>query len=1177
MDQTRFVLFIFALRRICRLLPGLMVLAFCTLLLAGNVAQADNLYGSIRGVVTDPSGAAIPGVKLTATNSATGVSKQVTSAADGTYGFLQLAIGDYSVRADATGFQPFTANKVHLDVDTVYVENIKLTLGAVSQEVSVEANPVQVESATPQLGTVVEAQQIVNLPLIGRNWIALQELQPGVVGGSDRFGTGGNTHTDFATNGGESQFNVFLIDGTDTNDLLLNEQTFTPNEDAIAEFRMVTSTLNPEYARSSGAIVNAVIKSGTNSFHGDVFDFYRDTFLDSRSYFATSVNPFHENQFGGTIGGPVIKNHTFFFFAYQGIRENAPQTNNGVNNGNVETPVFLTGQTTGTTPFPDLPTSTNTSPFPLVGDTGATYPAGTPYSTIFSAGTIPVADINPVTAKLLRYVPAPNTSTTAGGPLNAFSFDATQQYSDNQYLYRIDQVFNSKDTLWGTWFNEAIPVNVPVPFIGATLPGFGETDLEHFKFLSLSWTHVINDHMINELRGGYNRFNYAAVFPQNPTQPSSAGFAITPQDTSGAQLPVVQVTGLFNLGFSEDGPQPRIDQVYQATDNLSVIRGRHTLKFGFDMRRWQVTNPFLSNNDGFYQFQPFGTYSTGDTGADFLLGIPALYIQSSGSLEEARAQQYYTFAQDQFKIRPNLTLTYGLGWQIETPPVNGAFNGHGQVAFKAGQQSVVFPNAPVGVVYSGDPGVNPAGPTQWGNLGPRIGFAYSPDWGWLTGGPGKMSIRAGFGIYYDRSEIEQADQVVGMPPFAISAQNGVTAPGAAVTGVNPSFANPFTDIATGTTVANPFPFKGFPSTVNFATTPGLEPIYGFCCAGLAPRTKDPRVSNYNLTVQRQLTGSTILTVGYVGSEGRFLTYGVPQNIVTGLDATDTPITPYSLPVYGSIDTLFSGGNSNFNALEASVEKRMSHNLQFLVSYTYGHSIDNTSGFENSTFGTFGNNFGGFGGATRPTNPYCFRTCDYGSSIYDARQRLVISYGYQLPGFHGDWLVSRLTRGWTITGITTFQTGFPIDVADLSAPSGGCDLGGDFSCWDGPNQVAPVKYMNPRTTGYWFSPNSFAQVSCAPNCPAAGVSPTSVAAYGNAPRNPLRGPGINNWDFVLFKDTAITESTKIELRIEAYNMFNHTQFDPAGVNANVSAGPTLFGTITGARSPRLMQLAVKFYF
>ena len=1161
-------------------------LGLLAILLLARAARADNLYGSIRGTVTDPSGAAVPDVDVTATNIATGTSQHVTTSATGAYSFLQLAIGDYTLKVTKTGFQAFTANRIHLDLNQVYVQDIPLTLGAISQEVSVEANQVQVESDTTQLGTVISSQQILDLPLIGRDWINLQALQPGVMGASDRFGTSGPP--DYSTFGGESQFNVFLIDGTDTNDDDLNTATFVPSEDAISEFRMVSSTLNPEYARSSGAVLSAAIKSGSNSFHGDAFDFYRDTFLDARNYFSPTVSPFHQNQFGGTIGAPIVKNHLFAFFSYQGVRASSPQTNDGVVGGVKTTNVFLNGQATGTTAFPGLSTSTNTSPFPLVGDNGTTYPAGTPYKTIFSAGTVPTADINSIAKTLLAFVPAPNTATATGGPLNAYTFDSTRSVTDNQYIYRIDQVFNSKDSLWGTWLNEKEAIIDPVPFQGGTLPGFGEIDGESFKFLTLSWSHVINDHMVNELRGGNNRFNYQAVFPQTPELPSAAGFSITPQDPAGAGLPYIAVHGLFSLGFSEYGPQPRLEQLYQGGDNLSWVVGRHTMKFGFNMRRWEDLNPSLSTNSGFFEFNTYGTYSTSNAGADFLLGIPAFYEQASGGLEDARTRQYYSYAQDNFKLRPNLTLIYGLGWTIDTPILNEAYNGHGQLAFEPGKQSTVFPNAPLGIVYSGDPGVNAAGPTQWRNLGPRVGFAYTPDWGWLTGGAGKTSIRAGYGIYYDKTEIEQAGQVgFGVPPFAISSINGVTGTGAAVSMINPGFAKPFTDINTGATVPNPYPFNGFGSSVNFATTPGLEPIYTPCCASVDPfKTRDPRVSNFNLTVERQVDPSTIVTLGYVGSISRGLSYGVPLNTAT-LGPGNTLKYPYNLDVYGPIDVIFSGGNANYNGLQASVNKKMSHGLQFLVSYTYSHALDDTSGFENSSFGEYGGETGGFGGSIRSSNPYCFPKCDYASSAYDAHQRLVISYAYQIPGVRGDWIVSRLTRGWTVTGITTFQTGFAEDVADVSEPSGGCDGAADFTCWDGPNQVGPVKYENPRTTGFWFNPSAFPQVPCSvglpkmgstpaiPGCTVLGVAPNSVLAYGNAPRNPIRGPGLNNWDFVLYKDTAITESMKVQLRLETYNIFNHTQFDPNAITTDASSGT--FGQISAARNPRFMQIAAKFYF
>jgi Carboxypeptidase regulatory-like domain len=1152
-------------------------LALCALsLMPLNVARADNLYASIRGTVSDPTGAGVPDVTVTATNVATGVTQQVTSASDGSFSFLQLAVGDYNVTANKAGFETFTAAKIHLELNQVYVVPIPLTLGAVSQEVTVQANGVQVDTTTTQLGTVVEAPQIVSLPLIGRNWQQLQQLQPGVVASSDRFGQDDM----FATNGGESQFNMILIDGTDTNDLSLNTNTFVPSEDAISEFKMVTSTMSPEYARTSGAILNAVIKSGTNHFHGDAFDYYRDTFLDARNYFAASVSPFHENQFGGTLGGSIIKNHTFGFFSYQGIREGVPQTSNGVESGVQTTPVFASGQDTGTTPFAGLAASTNTSPFPLVGDDGVTYAAGTPYSTIFSTGVIPTADINSVASGLLKYIPAPNT-TLGGAP--AFTFNATEAESRNQYLYRIDQVFSSKDILWGTWFNETVDVTEPVSFFGGNLPGFGERDGEHFKFLTLSWSHVFNDHMVNELRGGYNRFNYAAGFPNPAVSPSAAGFSITPQDPAGAGLPLITVTGLFDLGFSPYGPQPRIDQLYQATDNFSIIEGRHTLKVGFDMRRWEELSPSLGYNSGEFAFRSYGTFSTGVPGADFLLGIPAWFTQGSGGLEDARTRQYYSYVQDEFRYRPNLTLIYGLGWTIDTPDINIAYDGHGQMAFRPGEQSTIFPGAPVGIVYQGDAGVSAAGPTQWKNFGPRLGLAYSPDWGWLTGGPGKTSIRAGFGIYYDKSETEQAGQVgFGVPPFATSTLSGVLGSGAPVLSINPGFANPYADIATGATVPNPYPFTGYPSNVDYATTPGLEPVFGPCCAVVAKKFLDPRMTNYNLTVQRQVGTNTIVTVGYVGSVARNLSYGMPINVVTGLDATNSPVFPYPIGVYGPIDTIFSGGNSNYNALQASIDKHVSNGLELLASYTWSRSFDDTSGFENSSFGEYGGQGGGYGGSIRASNPYCFPACDYAASVFDAPQRLVVSYVYQIPGMHGGaWWLGRLTQGWTISGITTFQEGFPVDIADLANPSGGCQEG-DFSCWDGPDQIAPVHYMNPRSPGHpWFSASSFAPVPCSPvtGCPSIGISPTSVVAYGNAPRNPIRGPGLNNWDFALYKDTSINESMKIQLRMEAYNLFNHTQFNPDGLSTDlISAAITpSFGSISEAQNPRLMQLVAKFIF
>jgi hypothetical protein len=1172
------------------------VLGVCALfLLRADVAKADNLYGSISGTVTDPTGAAVPDVLVAATNVATNVSLQVTTQSDGSYAFLQLAIGNYSIKVEKSGFQTFAAAGIHLDAGTVYTQNVSLVIGAVTTEMTVKADQVQVETTTTQLGTVIDSNQIVNMPLIGRNWFQLQQLEPGVEGASDRFGTG-QGGANFSTNGTQTQMGSFLVDGTDTNDIVLNTQTFNLDPDAIAEFQEVTSTINPEFARASGAIVNAVTKSGSNSFHGDAFEFYRDTFLDSSNFVTKTVAPYHQNVFGATVGGPIVKNHTFFFFSYQGTRLGGPEA--GVASTNV--PVYTVAQRGGAFGAGAFAASTDVSPFPLWGDTcpapGAQCAAGTPYSTLFASGNVPTQDFNSVSATLLsKYIPSPNAKLDPSDPaLDSFTFNPTTTQKHDQYMFRIDQQLGSRDKLWGTWMQEAAPTSETIPFpgTGANIPGFPEVDDEHFKFLTLSYTHILNDSMVNELRAGYNRFNFNAVNPQVPTLPSSVGFAITPQDPGGSGLPVIDVASLFDLGFSNDAPQPRKDQTYEVVDNFSWSKGRHTLKFGFDMRRWQVWNPFLFQNAGSFTFNGAGPFSTGVPGADLLLGIPDSYSQGSGQLEIDRAQQYYSYVQDAFKIRSNVTLIYGLGWTVDTPMIDIGYDGHAQITFLAGQQSAVFPNAPLGILYEGDKNANPAGTTHFSNFGPRLGLAYSPSSGWpawLTGGPGKTSIRAGFGIYYDRSETEQSDQVsAATPPFAISSQ-GYGSIG------SPGFANPFSNLTdSALTVANPFPFPGAPSTVDFATTPGFEPVWGPCCARVAQDTKDPLVQNYNLTIERQLGSSTILTLGYVGSEAHHLSIALPLNVATnitpclldpdcgvftqtGASGAGTHPTDFLYPanVYGTIDSIYSIGRSNYNAFEANLNKKLSHGLQLTVSYTYAHSLDNGSGFENSGFaGSFGG-FGGFGEA-RSSNPYCWPKCDYASSSFDATHRLVISYFYEIPGVHGNWMVSRLTRGWTIAGITTFQTGFPLDVTYSADPSLGCQPAqSDFVCWDGPDQVGKVQYLNARTTGSWFSGSAFA-------APAAYATPSSASVvtlplgYGDAPRNSMRGPGRNNWDFELYKDTQINERLKFELRMEAYNVFNHTQFDPNGIITDLNFGSS-FGAETAAYSPRLMQLALKLYF
>lgn len=1158
--------------RVVKLLGLLLVCG----MLSSRPATADELYGKIRGVVTDQTGAVVAGAKITSMNIQTGISKTIESGPDGSYEFLQLnAPGVYNLSAEHTGFKTYEANGIQLLLNQVYVLNIQLEVGGVAQEISVEAAPTQIQSSSIELGTDITGAAIEDLPLNGRNWIQLQQLQPGVEGASDRFGTG-SMGTNFATNGAQTQQNAFYVNGVDTADISLNVAGVIPSPDAIGEFHMVTSTINPEYGRNSGAILNAVIKNGTNQFHGDGFEFFRETGLDARNFFQSTVSPFHQNQFGGTVGGPITVPHvyngrdkSFFFFSYQGTRNIVPQA------FGVPT-VYSQDQRNGD--FPSLATSTGSSAFPLVGDNGATYPAGTPYSTIFSNGTIPAADMNPLATKLTnQFVPLPNA------PGNGYTFNPSNTEVDDQYITRIDQNFSEKDAIWGYWLWERTPATSTLPFNGATVPGFSQVNYFHGQQYAISWNHTFNPTTLNEARFGYFRFNFNAVNPQSPINPTSYGFTgVTPQNAAVASLPVMDVVGQFTLGFSLFGPQPRLENTYQAIDNFSKIVGRHTLKAGFTMDRFEVYNPFYAYLSGFYLFAGIGAFTTGNPGADFLLGVPDEYVQTNGAIINARSREYYTYAQDEFKIRPNLTLTYGVGWDIETPYLNLNYGGRDVNAFRPGVQSTVFPTAPPGVLWPGDPGIGSSGGvrTPYHDFGPRLGFAWSP------GSSQKWSIHAGAGIYYNRTEEEVALQNLSTPPFSL------TSFGVGGIGGSPSLAAPYTGwcpqkgaAPTPCSATNPFPFvaPGVGSAVNFAP---FEPM---TINTLSPNFGVPTSYNYNLTVERQLSNSATLSVAYVGNMARHLEGNFelnPAGQAPGVNpvAAAAGCTPANLGScapqtfaynpqttgLGAINQQATDFNSNYNSLQVSLNKRMSHGLSFLAAYTWSRYFDQNSTADNQD------------GFLQPgVNPFSFAGM-YAPSDNDAPQRLVFSYDYTLPFYRFVPHARQLVDGWKLVGITTFQSGFPILVANTADPSLTCWSQvevDDVPCWDRPNRVAgvPLGVGNPRTytinglSNYWFNPAAFSSAA-----PGTGT--------GTSSRNPLYGPGINNFDIALEKDIHFTESKYIELRLESYNSFNHTQFSPGSYQPNNNIGGVVsdindprFGRVISASGARVLQLGGKIYF
>jgi hypothetical protein len=1154
--------------------------------------MADNVYGTIRGAVTDTTGAVVQGAQVTATNTGTGIPYTTKTGDSGLYEFLQLPIGTYTISASKQGFKNYKSTGIQLAVNQAYNQPIPLQVGTASETVEVRANAVQVETTDIQQKTLVGSQQIVDLPLIGRNFTQLEQLAPGVMASNDRFGT-------FAVNGSQTQQSSYLVNGTDSNDIALNTPGILPSPDAIQEFNLISSTINPEYGRNSGGIVNALIKSGTNAYHGNVFDFYRDTFLNTRNFFTVGPQQpiFHQNLFGGTFGGPAHKDKTFFFLSYQGTRNatSAPTTNTVFTGaeraGNLAVDFF-----DGSARAARMLRNTRTTPVPLIGDDGVLHPAGTAWmgsgttGAIFNCGAavpatgslasftcpnanfahLPTSDFNPLAVKLMNtFIPLPQTGQTLS------TTPASTSHSD-QGIARADHTITSSDQIWGVAIFNHNFGNQGLPFTGATLSGFESHSTAETKEFTVAYNHTFSNTMLNELRLGYWRLNFDAVEPNKPVLPSTFGWNISPQNAKAAGLPVVAVTGFFTLGFSDNGPQPRIDQNYQLTDNFSKIVGRHSLKFGFDVRRFTVDNPFNFENSGHFSFGGSGSRSTRDPGFDFLFGAPDSFAQNSGGAINARAYEYYAYAQDQWKVKNNLTLTFGAGYQIDTPYKNNQFQGLAYNCFVPGAQSTLFPTAPAGLLFPGDAGFPGAGACtnsgtqiRYGHVGPRFGFAYSPRWGGpvTRGQENKFSIRGGFGVYFNRFEEETALQNLGAPPFGL-ASNGIGDLGSRV-----GFADPWKTPTGGAPAGfvNKFPFT--------PPSPG-DKIFDFgFFEPMSINTNSPNLStpysmNFNLNLQREFPQQVVVSLGYVGSLGRHLYRAYEGNPITAagqaLCAADPTCNSgngqvlqhlffpdHSIvdgSIFGSVGTQFTDGTSNYSALQANVTKGMTHGLQLITSYTWSHCIDNGSGFENSGFGTRGTN------VLQPQ-------LNVGDCAQDARQRMVIGYVYAIPSLHKlvNWAPERIFGGWKMTGITTFQSGFSLNPSDSGFTSLSCDAFSFYGCGDEPNQVKSVTTLNPRAStfnnlkNFWFDPSTFAVAT--------------VGTFGNAGRNSLKGPGINNFDFSLQKDTKITERINFQMGIEAFNLFNHTQFN--NPQMNVQSGN--FGRITGAASGRLVQLRAKFNF
>jgi hypothetical protein len=1132
-------------------------LAFALFILAPIKSWA-GAGGSVSGTVKDASGAVIPNANVDATNVDTGVRDRVATNGRGFYSLPQLAVGHYNIAIKKTGFKLYQRTGITIDTNRALTVDAILDVGETFDAVTVVDSAVHAETSDTQMGEVISGGKIAAVPLNGRSYTDLLALQPGVVpatsltantqqdvGVSALSPSGGLNPGTISINGQREFSNAFTVNGSDAEEDVNSGTAIIPNLDSVAEFRILTSNFDAEHGGHSGGQINVVTKSGSNAFHGDGFEFIRNTSLDARNYFSPARGVFDQNQFGGTLGGPIRKNKTFFFADYQGTR-----LTEGVDTGLI--------------------------PVPTVAERNGIFPNG---------DTIPQSAWSAPAKNLLQYIPPPNVGT------NTFATSAyNEALRDDKGAYRLDQ--NSR---WGAlsayYFLDDYTLNNPYPVAqsGASVPGFNALYLGRAQLLSLSDTKTLGSTAVNESHFTYMRDHNDLGKPIGGLGVSlaSQGF-VTGEGTPGIVALNPQGEGVENIVFNafsigtNANELKQVNNTFQWTDNFSKVVGRHTLKFGLESHYDQINTNAIAQFNGNFLFTGSGTVTDFE---DFLLGLPSQYNQSQLQPFYGRNKYWGLYAQDGWRVRSNLTLNYGLRWDRVEPWYE---KNNGISTFEAGKQSVVFPGAPAGILFPSDPGVpRTLAPPGNRDFAPRIGLAYTPNassdtvFGKILGGPGKTSVRAGFGIYYTAIEALTLGILAGNAPFGITYSS--PAP--------PLFATPFVTASSGEFQGQPFPValvtqmasSSHPnSKVNW---PQYEPITGV--PGYAATNRIPYVEEYMLSVQRQLGENTVLSASYVGTRSHRLLVmeeanpgnpslclflSNPANLAPE-QPPQTPCGPFQEsnvfttvsgqvingtrgplgPNFGSDTNQTTIGKSNYNALQLSL-RHTSGRLELSAGYTYSKSLDESSNL---------------GEEVNPINP----SLSYALSSFDVKHNFVVSYNYKVPVeslFHTS---NRWTQGWEVSGITHFSSGLPVtlvsygDYSLLGAePNGINNYGVDVPDYTG----GPLDLNhNPRNGQPYFNTSQFSE--------------NALGTPGTAKRRFFYGPGLDNYDVALLKNVRLTESKSLQFRLEGFNVFNHTQFfGPQSVDGNIadkgsSTSTTNFGQVVSADPPRLVQLGAKFFF
>ena len=1168
--------------------------AICLAVMLSAAVVWASVAGSVSGTVKDPSGRVVANADITILEVNTGLSRHTHADHSGYYTFPALSVGRYELEVQSSGFRRYQRKDIVLDTNAALTIDAPLELGSVDQTLSVDDDTLHVETISTQMGEVISGRQMTAVPLDGRSFTDLLSLQAGVAPstsitsstvqdvGATILNPSGTLNPGTVSVNGQNEFaNFFSVNGSDVEEDVNGGTAIVPNLDAIAEFRIVTSNFDAEYGEFSGGQISVVTKSGSNNFHGNVFEFLRNTDLDARNYFSPTRGAFRQNQFGGTFGGPIRRDKLFFFADYQGTRQTQ-----GIDTGQISVPSSadragnlsdLSGNLSGIVAGPYFANLLTQKLGYGVTSGESYYVSGCTISAqcVFPNAVIPQSAWSTPAQKALQYIPVPNT---ANGTFATSSFNQTLR--DDKAAMRIDA--NTRFGLISAYyFADDFNLDNPYPVAqsGASVPGFDAITTGRAQLVSLGDTKTFGPTMVNDFHLSFMRDFTNLGQPVGGTNVSLVSQGFVNADGS-ASIVALDPKGqsVMNLNFNGYSTGAAANQLiqanntYQVADTFSKVLGKHTMKYGAEFHADEVNGAPIAQFNGSFVFS--GT-ETGVDFADFLIGVPSQYNQSQLNPFYARNKYVGVFAQDSWHVLPNLTLNYGLRWD-RVAPWSERYN---QIStFVAGAQSVVFPGAPPGILYPGDPGIpNTLAPIGEHNFAPRVGLAWSPQaqsgsfMEKLLGAPGTTSIRASAGNFYT------AIPALSIGVLAANAPYGTTY----TSPQEPLFATPFINAADGQNNGQPFPYTFAPlnssrshpdPNINWSSYEPIEGIPGFDI-----RNRTPYTEEWALSIERQAGPNTVFSASYLGTSSHRQLVLIEPNpgnpalclslsqtsevlsgtLTCGAGGEDTVYYPIAGgQVNGTRGPLGSNfgsnalqstiGHANYNALELSAH-HTSGRLEFAAAYTYDKSLDQSSNI---------------GEEVNPFNP----ALSYALSSFDVKHNIVVSYEYQLP-FDQFIKSNRLTQGWSSSGISHFASGFPITMINNGDNSliGTNPNGINNSSIDEPDYDGGSLHLNhnPRSAGNnYFDTTAF--------------SMNALGTPGTAKRRFFYGPGTQNYDMAIAKKLSLTESKSFLFRVEAFNVFNHTQFNgPGSVNGNI--GSSTFGSAISAAPPRILQGAAKFNF